>query len=292
MEQTGKGRSVAGNRTNSRREPGNPSSSTQMKPGEMNAVELAGRLAYTGRIGKARLEFVRNYIGVKIKIFQAMEKVQHQAARDQKQTMACTGDCHFCCAHYVGGSLQESEAIVYYLYQNDRALSRFLMQYPSWRSALQPNEKVFRDTGQAFEQMMTQGFKKEVADFQHEQSLAYLRQNLFCPFLWEGRCLIYPVRPKACASLFSFSGPESCDPLSPEEPEQFAVASGQPDPPYYYGGASHLFLGNIPVMVFELLKGGFVYLSSLPSLKNIAQEALEDPKARQILFQFQHLMKA
>jgi len=186
----------------------------------------------------------------------------------------------------VGGSLQECEAIVYYLYQNEHALDIFLKQYPDWRRETGKNEALFQAVSVSFKQMVTLGYDDQISELHANYSEKYLNQNVFCPFLYRKGCLIYPARPKACTSLFATTTPAWCNPLNKNKPKQHAVTSNEPEPPFYYGSTADLILSNVPLMVFEILKGGFFYLGGIPGLQNIDKELLTDPKAQNIIQSF------
>jgi hypothetical protein len=51
---------------------------------------------------------------------------------------------------------------------------------------------------------------------------------------------------------------------------------------FYYGIKVPLILSNVPLMVYELLKGGYVYLAGMPGLKEIDRAALNDAEVRRM----------
>lgn len=251
-----------------------------------DVFNLSRRLAYVGKVGKNRKDFCKNYLKAKKSQFEQIKAFQKQQVAKSNETIQCYKGCVYCCAHYVGGSLQECEAIVYYLYQNEHALDIFLKQYPGWRRETGKEEALFQRVSVSFKQMVTMGYDDRVAELHSKYSEGYLKQNIFCPFLNNKECLIYPARPKACASLFATTTPEWCNPLNKYKPKQHAVTSNEPEPPFYYGSTSDLILSNVPLMVFEILKGGFFYLDGISGLQNIDKELLTDPKAQNILRSF------
>jgi Fe-S-cluster containining protein len=253
---------------------------------EFDVFSLSRRLAYIGKVGKKRKEFCKIYLKTKKVQFEKIRAFQEQHVAGANKKIQCHKGCVYCCGHYVGGSLQECEAIVYYLYQNEQALNIFLKQYPEWRRETKKNERLFQETSVSFNQMVTLGHDERVSELHKKYSEEYLKLNIFCPFLYDKECLIYPARPNACASLFATTSPEWCNPFNKNTPEQHAVMSNEPDPPFYYGFISDLILSNVPLMVFEILKGGFFYLGGIPGLQNIDKELLTDPKAQNIINSF------
>jgi len=253
---------------------------------DFDVFTLSRRLAYIGKVGKKRKDFCKAYLKTKKAQFDKIRSFQEQHAAGANKIIQCTKGCVYCCAHYVGGSLQECEAIVYFLYQNEQAFNIFLKQYPEWRRETKKSEELFQKVSVSFKRMVTLGNDERVFELHKKYSEEYLKLNIFCPFLYNKECLIYPARPKACASLFATTSPEWCNPFNKNTPEQHAVTSNEPDPPFYYGSVSELILSNVPLMVFEILKGGFFYLGGIPGLQNIDKDVLSDPKARDILRSF------
>lgn len=257
---------------------------------DLDAFELAGRIAYVGRIGRERQNFCETYSRIKNAQFQKIKAFQDRYAAGSNEVIRCRKGCCYCCAHFVGGSLQECELIVFYLYQNEQSLALFIRTYPEWRLQVGKNEQLFQRLSRSFNRMVTSGFDDRVARDHSEYSAQYLKQNIYCPFLYEKACIIYPVRPKSCAALFATGDPEWCNPLNENMPEQFTAACGQLEPPFYYGSKAVLFLSNVPLMVYEILKGGFIYLARMPDLKNIDKEVFSDSESQAILSRFQHLI--
>jgi Fe-S-cluster containining protein len=259
---------------------------------DFDVFNLSRRLAYVGKVGKKRKEFCKSYLKTKKAQFEKVRIFQEKQVANANEAIQCYKGCVYCCAHYVGGSLQECEAIVYYLYQNEHALDIFLKQYPEWRSETRKNEALFQRISISFKQMVTLGYDDHVSELHSKYSEKYLKQNIFCPFLHSKECLVYPARPKACASLFATTTPEWCNPLNKNIPEQHAVTSNEPEPPFYYGSKSDLILSNVPLMVFEILKGGFFYLAGISSLRNIDKKVLSDPQAHTILMSFKNYQRS
>lgn len=52
---------------------------------------------------------------------------------------------------------------------------------------------------------------QELPDDAKWQPTEYLRAQLMCPFQFEGRCAIYPIRPSSCRAQFVVSAPVECN---------------------------------------------------------------------------------
>ena len=254
---------------------------------EIDYFKLNREIAYKGRIGRQREDFCVRYIKHKQEVFKEIEKAQVEMATSMGETITCQKGCSFCCVQYVDASVQEGEAIVYYLYQNESVLNAFLRAYPAWR------EKV-RESGDPFKRM-TQHWKKAVASQYSKQSLQaganeaedYARRNIPCPFLHHGLCSIYEVRPLLCASLFATTPTEWCNPSNPNKARVYnlhtVVLEALHHSLFYYRNLKQPVISFMPVMVYEMLKGGFPLLSKVPGLEGLEDEAMNDPEIRPIL---------
>ena len=243
-----------------------------------NAVSFFRRIAYAGEVGRARDAFCVAYAERKRAEFEEIARFQRERSLEEGLTVQCRRGCTFCCAHFVGGSLEECEAVVHHLYTHGKALSVFLDGYPPWRAAVAAEESLFRSLASSFRRMVTEGFREEVAGTHRDLCKRYESLNIACPFLHEGSCIVYPVRPRGCAALYATTPGDWCDPRTPQQPRQLAVTAHHREPDFYFGGFVPLVLSNVPLMVYELLKGGYVYLASMPGLGGMDRAALNDPE--------------
>lgn len=248
-------------------------------------VELNRHLAYAGKVGKARQAFCEMYLERKRTYFDEMKIFQEKLVAELNEVIQCSKGCHYCCAQYIGGSLQECEAIVYYLYQNKNAFKYFLRQYPAWRTEIKKHEPVLQRMGNLFNEGVLSGWDENSREKHLDGGGDYLELNIFCAFLRNKECLIYPVRPRSCASLIATTPSEWCSPLNENVSNQILAGSYELDPPYFYGPESALLMTKVPITVYEILKGGFIYLSNIPGLQGIDEEALRGPEAQGILRQ-------
>jgi Fe-S-cluster containining protein len=88
----------------------------------------------------------------------------------------------------------------------------------------------------------------------------YARLGAPCPFLEDGACVIYEVRPICCASHLSISPPERCREGSAEQPlicEATPDAEGLRELALLGEPALALHQETLPALVFRLLTEGF-----------------------------------
>jgi Fe-S-cluster containining protein len=95
-------------------------------------------------------------------------------------------------------------------------------------------------------------------------------RNLKCPFLSEGRCTVYPVRPQTCRNYHATNA-AGCR-QSYEEPENLEI---DPEfaPGVYAAGSAH-------VEAFSAAMGGAGYDVNAYELNGALEAALSDPGAR------------
>lgn len=245
--------------------------------------DLAGRTAYAGSVGSARKRFCRRVLNEKKRVFESIADSQMLDAARTGHTVRCTEGCSHCCLHFVGGSLQECEVIVHHLYSHKQQFQRFIACYPIWREKIGAHEDLFRAVGLSYKSLSESGSDPEIAARHSELTERYFRLSIPCPFLHAGSCDIYPVRPYGCAALFSVAGPDRCAPENPDPPEQRSVVCGHDEIRYFYRESPFLIVSNVPLMVYEILKGGVWYLSGLPGLEGMDREMFEDPRAARLL---------
>src|SRR4030042_3910809 len=83
----------------------------------IKSIDLFKRLAYLGDIGRRRKQFCYHYMAQKEISLAKMETAQIEATYALGERISCHKGCYYCCAERVKASLQECEAIVYFLYQ-------------------------------------------------------------------------------------------------------------------------------------------------------------------------------
>ena len=206
---------------------------------------------------------------------------------DSGETITCHKGCSLCCVLYVEASIKECEAIVYYLYQNESALSVFLQQYPKWRERIREYGDLFKRCEQTLHQKRGVGDSKETSRALADALLFYKMQNISCPFLHNNICLIHEVRPYLCAAHYVTTPAEWCSPLNPRQPKVYKATLGDEmfDLSFYHKRLSGPVFSFMPVTVYEILKGGFLYLSDITGLESLEEEVMNDPEVRAILLE-------
>jgi Fe-S-cluster containining protein len=198
------------------------------------------------------------------------------------ETITCHKGCFYCCSQYITVSLQESEAIVYYLYQHEAAFTNFLQAYPIWRAKVRENESLFQNIKQTFNESATSGPTRENRQAYVDATILYLKQDIPCAFLRNGICSIYEVRPWACAGVVATTPGEWCSPSNDNKPKVYTSRLIPKEVPFYRETNSLVML-PAPLAVYEILNGGFIWLSDIPGLDGLDDDAMKDPEVSRIL---------
>ena len=246
--------------------------------------DLNRKIAYKGKIGQKRESLCKRYIAWKKLAFKKIETMQLEQASKMGKAISCHKGCSFCCMEYISASLVECEAIVYYLYHHEKALQSFLETYPQWRTANKNNDDLFKEITKLAQKAISPEHTSEDIQAYLDKSKLYTRQHLKCPFLNEDTCLIYDVRPFCCASIVSASPSDWCNPKVNEEPLIFGIMLQEFSIPwqFYYANPAHI-IGLMPLLVYEILKGSYFYLSIFPGLNGLDKEATNDKEVREII---------
>lgn len=126
-----------------------------------------------------------------------------------------------------------------------------------------------------------------IVKFQDAVSNAWFDQQRPCPFLDNGRCLIYPIRPITCSSHFVVSPPERCAP-----PTGSCVGKVNVEKVFVYGfqldaaflnivGAKHTqfmpsYMGIMVDIALDLLENGIDVLGDHALLLTLTLEETDD----------------
>jgi len=237
-------------------------------------------LAYAGESGRQRRDFSISYTDNKKKI---LERISREVAdqTEQGKRFTCRKGCSYCCGLYIEASLNECEAIVYYLYNHMDAFFIFLEQYPAWR----------RETGR-YGDLLLAGmeawakFRKEKDNLEAnrielaESMMDYQSLNVSCPFLHNNICTIYEVRPYVCATHHVTTPAEWCSPFHPGEPDVYRTqpADDGSDLCFFGRKLSEPFISSMPLTVYEILRGGLTYLSEVTG-HNLLQDEVGESEA-------------
>jgi Fe-S-cluster containining protein len=243
------------------------------------------RIAYEGHVGRERKQWCEDFIKWKEKRIQDMSNAQASKVSETGKCISCSKACSFCCSQHIGATVQECDAIVYWLSQHPDVRERFLKRYPVWRSRIRQHEDVFQHANLTGNVAVADPFDKYASAEFMKAVLSYLKLDIPCPFLDDdGSCSIYPVRPLVCASLVVTSPPEYCKASSPEVPQLLLWKdSNEIQPPYFRGPKDKMIYSCAPLLVHEILHGGYIYLNDLPGFNGLESEALTDPEVRGIL---------
>jgi len=257
--------------------------------GEAKYFEFNKEIAYKGEIGKKRKDFCLRYIENKKKAYESILQDTQKEAVAKGDTITCSKGCSYCCTQYIVGSIQVCESIVYYLYQNQRVLQLFLDKYPIWRKEVGKHEELHNKISDAFhEKSIYQKYSARKDQLLNEWSNDYTRLNIPCPFLDDNLCSIYEIRPLSCAGSFSASPKEYCNPSSLERGKMYrntprSYFTSEIEHTFYYGSKFLLYETNVPIGVYEILKRGFDYLSSILGLSGLSKAAMNDPEVKMIV---------
>jgi Fe-S-cluster containining protein len=252
------------------------------------SIALNRKMAYVGELGKSRELFCQNYIKEKKERIEEITRQFLKQIENEGKTTPCKQGCPYstCCNEYVDANLQECEAIVYYLYQNENILAAFLKNYEIWRQEEKETLALYRELETLRRQIPA--FKKpptqKVERFKHGLQEQYFKLNLPCPFLGNNQCLIYEVRPLSCVAYYSIDPIKLCSPLSTKMPT-IKRADDIPflnDEMFYYGKLDLPLFTLMPLGVYRIISEGYSYLSTIRELSNIKNDAMRDPEIASI----------
>ncbi len=253
----------------------------------IDPIRLNREIAYKGDIGQRRRNFCVKYIEKKKGIIKEMQADQIRAAAKDGETITCPKGCAYCCLLYMQASIQECEAIVYHLYQNESALATFLENYKDWRKKLRKNGDIFKKCAQSWLDKSADGAGEEEYKKFVEETKRYQGQNTPCPFLYNNLCLIYEVRPFTCVGTAASTPPEWCNPSNPNEPKIYwSRTSAVIDKSFYYKEIDGVVLAFMPIMVYGVLEDGYKMLSIVTGLKDLEKKALAEPQVKAVIKNF------
>jgi Fe-S-cluster containining protein len=249
---------------------------------------LNQEIAYVGELGKKREEFAKNQEKQLKSLNDFIYKQQIEEVQNSERTISCHKGCSMCCSQYIPASLQECEAIVYYLYNHERKLVNFINNYKKWEKALGENKSIIDDFQKAYNALWESEFDPEKSRDLEELGARYAKLKIPCPFLKDNACMIYGIRPLVCSSQVAVSPPEYCDPDNPDSinqelilmiPEAFEYL------PFYYDKFNELNLNGLcmPFVVNSLLEGGYLYLTALIDDKEFNDEVDKDDQVKKTL---------
>jgi len=243
---------------------------------DISPIAISTRIAYAGRVGRERKKWCKDYIAWKTDQFDKMTADQAHRVLAIGKRISCSKGCWFCCSQHVGASLEECDAIVYWLHLHQDVREGFMARYPAWRSRLCEHEAVFQQVSQAGSVSMSRPHDLPAREEFMQKAENYGQLNVLCPFLDHGICSIYPVRPLVCATHVVVSPPDQCKSSSMEAPMLLLGATAPIQPPYFRGSPDTVIFSPAPLLVCEIINGGFIYLNDLPGLAGLENEAFGD----------------
>lgn len=249
-------------------------------------LEINRQIAYKGKIGKMRRDFCVTFLQNKKDEIKNIEKTQIEMAASRGETVTCQKGCSYCCLQYVDASIQEAEAIVYYLYENDTILNNFLRAYPGWREQVHSHGDSFQKIVHQWEKTDGSGWRsRKTVDGGLAALYEYAVANIPCPFIHNGECSIYEVRPYACAGAFATTPAELCQPLNRSKGRIYTAVSPDllDDTSFYYRSLEQPVQDILPIMVYNILSYGIIGMPEIPGLEGLPREFMDDPDVSPVL---------
>ena len=242
---------------------------------EMSVVSI--ETAYKGKVGLERRAFCSAFIEKKQDAFRRLERDVFAKIESNGERVTCHKGCSACCVAYIQASIQECEAIVYYLYENPTTLDSFLERYSRWRERM-------RSLGNPFlrcDEVLHQQYQGELS--QSDQGILlgalslYQEQDIPCCFLSDGACSIYSVRPYACVNHYVTTpaawcrAGDWCEPQSPHRPRIYMTGVDDLyDISFYHENLRRPIVGFMPTMVYRILTGGLEYIAELTGFERLS----------------------
>ena len=250
----------------------NITSSIDVIEGENTSIYKNKNIAYIGDIGRLRENFCIDFISNKQKVFDKI--YQEQKEKTLYEDITCSKGCSNCCVLSVGASIQEGESIVYYLYHHNDVLKQFLAAYPEWRAKFKLHENLFYRTppcNAKTNPTIACGLQYKMIDDMSEY--VYSRLNIPCPFLNNGVCSIYEVRPLVCAGLIATTPFERCNPLCKERAKQYQISNDyfiddQDTYRFYIKDLKKPIWAIMPIMVYNILEYGLDWVLAVTDANN------------------------
>ena len=253
---------------------------------KLSTLDLSRQIAYAGDLGGERKKWCEDFIIWKTA---QLDKISAEQSRTEASTgrrISCSKGCWFCCCHHVGATLQECDAIVYWLHAHDDVRAAFLMRYHDWRNRIREHEDLFQQVNQAITASFGKPVDPQVREALISKAKAYQDLNILCPFLdlAAHTCSIYPVRPFVCAHYVVVSPSENCKCSSGIDPTVLlGTSTPELQPPYFRGPKDGVVFSPAALLVHEILNGGFIYINDLPGFAGLEQEAFSDPEIRALV---------
>ena len=118
------------------------------------------------------------------------------------QPISCQKGCNHCCHQAVPISLVEAEALANWI--------RILPDEQQQELARRFRETLAKLSAAGLKENLDQIVRQTPGEATAKLAFEYLYQRIPCPFLEDGACSIYPIRPFACREYLVTSAPEHC----------------------------------------------------------------------------------
>jgi Fe-S-cluster containining protein len=176
-------------------------------------------------------------------------------------------------------NIQECEAIVYYLYNNADVYEAYINNYEVWRQKLSENGDIFKNCARLWYEKGVRGAGQKEENAFSAESDRYRDQGLACPFLVDGVCSIYEVRPYMCVGTVSSSPGEWCAKGSVNAPTIYKTqTSAIFDRSFYFYDLNEYILTFFPISVYHILENGYKMLELITGLTGLEETALNEPE--------------
>jgi len=255
-------------------------------------VTINMEIAYRGQIGRKREKFCREFISKQQEVYTRISDRQNEMVSVKSETISCKKGCAYCCVFFISATIQEAEAIVYYMYHHRKVMDNFLRSYTVWRERVREGGDLFIKPGKTNALPLKNEAGGNSGNCELGNLTAYAMQGIPCPFLTDGTCSIYEVRPFVCAGLVVTTPGEWCDSSNPSHIADRKVYTAYersmfPDTPFYYGKLDKLVGAFMPIMVHNILAGGPSAISRIPGLETFEKDFMKDPEVRTAMGKFQ-----
>jgi len=217
--------------------------------------------AYLGPTGIKREKFCIDYMQKKLEVFNELRQKQSEIVLNKSETIICRESCSHCCMLMVSASIQEVELIVYYLYKNEKVFNAFIKTYPLWISKIHNAGSLLKDLPEFKNQSKNdESTEQEPVYDMFSNRIIFAKQKIYCPFLYNGKCSIYEVRPFFCAGYIATSPCEWCNPMHPDYNKKKTYQTFNidlaDDHSFYTGNLGKRVWSFMPLMVYETLRYG------------------------------------
>jgi hypothetical protein len=238
--------------------------------------------AYKGRTGRQRKAFCEEFIRQKQGSFNRIQSEIFKQVEAKGEKVSCHKSCSACCVLYIEANIQECEAIVYFLYERPDVLSGFLERYDYWRYRMRQSGDPFRGCERILHEQRDDELTSSDRNTLLDTLRLYHEINMQCPFLGDGICTIYEVRPYVCANHYVTTPSEWCkavnwcNPAFPDRPMIYMTTIDEMDDlSFYYQNLSRPEIGFVPTTVYSILTGGIGFISKITGIPDMVSNDSE-----------------